>query len=313
MSTHLAAALCLLVIDIGAPSVSPGGAPVQADDIRDAVDAVARGWRSEELSSEELTLRLVALGAKAEPHVVELLVAARRATPGELPPPLPVAALAEALRSIGGEASLGALVEVLGAEAEEERLAAADALGGLGLAGGLVPLLDTLDDESDLVRAAAGAATLALAAEHPDFALVRALEVRWREYVRRDQLGLVLGRLGTDDARAVLCAKLVSAHEESAALAALGGLWLCAGPSDCEAVLDVLVSTSSLAVRRKTCLLLGKLGHGPAVRTLIDLLHEDDRGLVHDAHWALQRITGQLLRAEAALWESWWERSGESR
>ena len=38
-----------------------------------------------------------------------------------------------------------------------------------------------------------------------------------------------------------------------------------------------------------------------------------ERGMVHDAHWELTRITGQPLRPDVELWESWWERAGERR
>lgn len=311
MNALLGVALCILAPDVSAAVVRARGVPPQPDEVRISVEAAADAWRTNELPSDELTVRLVSLGASAEPYVLQLFVAARRASPGELPAPLPVAPLASALGSIGGEGSLWPLVDVLRSTSQEERAAAAHALGGLGSVRGLVPLLDTLDDESILVRAAARAATLALTEEHPELAVVDALARRWVSFVRRDQLGLALGEIGSDDARAVLRSKLGWLDDEDATLAALGGLWLCGVDDDGEAVLDVLLSTRSLAVRRKSCLLLGKLGYGPAVRVLIDLLEEEHRGLVNDAHWALMRITGQPLRAASALWESWWERTVE--
>lgn len=122
----------------------------------------------------------------------------------------------------------------------------------------------------------------------------------------RARLARILAALGGDEARDVLLDTL--ALDE---LAALQGLQRLGDPAVGEPVLDLLQRSFSSGVRKQAALCLGHLGHRPAVRDLIELLDSEDPGLAVNAHWSLQRITGQTFKRDLDVWLRWWELVGQ--
>jgi hypothetical protein len=106
----------------------------------------------------------------------------------------------------------------------------------------------------------------------------------------------------------------LNAADDEARIAALQGLYVLAKAEDGDRVAGLLGAANSAAVRKQACLVLGRLQDAHAARSLIDLLKEtDDDGLKSNAHWALQRITGETLKPDADVWELWWQRVGKAR
>jgi hypothetical protein len=90
----------------------------------------------------------------------------------------------------------------------------------------------------------------------------------------------------------------------------MDGLWDAAVAGDCDRLRSFLSPWRPDALRKKVVLLLGHLQDVEAVPELIELLKEEDRGLVANTAWSLREITGQQLDADPELWTDWWERGG---
>ena len=289
------------------PRFQPVGSSVD-DGVRDAIEADIAEWESgERPRPDDLVQRLTRHGQAAEEHLLSL-IAAREARQ------LPARPLAIALGRVGETSrTKSVLVELLGAAAGEDRSAAAAGLGELRELTTLPALIEALDDSVDEVRKASGDAVLALAQGEGRGPVLSALDRDFTKLELHDQAALVLGKLGGDRARSLLRGLVIRWTDEAGVLAGLSGLWLCAESTDADLVHPLLGSSYSLAVRRKACLVIGKIGYRDAVPELIELLGSDERGLVADAHWALKKITGQRLRASIDLWRIWWERMGPSQ
>jgi hypothetical protein len=105
--------------------------------------------------------------------------------------------------------------------------------------------------------------------------------------------------------------RALDAGDTAARIDALQELSRSPWPEDTELVLGLLLHANPDAVRKQACVFLGQVRSRRAVRPLIDALADGkDEGLRANAHWALQRITGQQLRRDAGLWEEWWDRCG---
>lgn len=215
-------------------------------------------------------------------------------------------ALAKIARSDDGRA---ALLPLLASPREPRRAGCAMALGELrdpDTFGLLIPLLD---DVAPGVRTAAVEAMLQICEHDPEFDVLAWHEFALRRVVRKDGLGVFLRRLGTPGARAMLREQIESSSDSDSLVAGLHGLWLCPTAEDAPTVLTALEQGDAV-VKRKACLVLGKMKATAGIRSLIDCLRDDHRGVVADAHWALCRITGLRLAADAGLWETWWQRVG---
>lgn len=282
-------------------------APTIDDDVRARVDRVIVEWRAQpERRDGELTSNLVAIGAPAEEYLVVLL---RRKGADELAAPI-----ATALGRTGVRLkSVDALVPLLDRRSERDRVAGVVALGALGFPTAAPALVAVLDDPERSVRVASVSAIRALLVESPKLDIVWELDEAIDAMQHKTQAATLLGHIGSDAARDVLRRIMHTRGDEVAVLAGLAGFWLSADESDAHEILDILHSSGSLAVRRKACLVLGKIAYRPATRDLIDLLHSEEKGLASDAHWALRSITGLQLTAVPALWESWWKRVGRLR
>lgn len=286
---------------VPAPTVDGDG------DVCAQVNRVIAEWHAQpERRNGELISNLVEIGAPAEEYLVVLL---RRRGADEL-----VAPIATALGRTGRRPeSVDALVPLLDRPSERDRVAGVVALGDLGFPVAAPALVVALDDPDRRVRVASVSAIRALLVESPKLAIVWDLDEAIDSMEHKTQAATLLGHIGSDAARDVLRRIMHTRGDEVAVLAGLAGFWLSAEESDGQEILDVMHSSGSLAVRRKACLVLGKIAYRPATRDLIDLLHSEEKGLGSDAHWALRSITGLQLTAIPALWESWWERVGRLR
>lgn len=271
--------------------------------VRARIEEALNDWqRRAEPSEERLVQRLVALGPEAVPHLCAWLEA-----PGDT---RLVGPIASALGRTGGREALGALCKLMSSPAAKHRERAATALGETTTPEALEPLFHALGDEQPRVQFAAIPAFLRLIASAAVPVPVGRLEKAVRESAHPDGYAVALARLEGEAAREALHELARDPFEERTALAALGGLWDAPRNGDAEVLHPLVLEARSPAVRKKAILLMGRLAYTPAVRDLIDLLHEDDPGEVKNAHWALVQITGNRIAADPELWESWWRRRG---
>ncbi|HEX6810572.1 MAG TPA: HEAT repeat domain-containing protein [Planctomycetota bacterium] len=111
---------------------------------------------------------------------------------------------------------------------------------------------------------------------------------------------------------ATLLAQLGAIDDETR-LAALEKLSAHGEPEGSEQVTMLLEGNNSDAIKKQACVFLGRVQHREAVRPLIDVLRDStDAGLRANAHWSLQRITGQKLHQDPELWNTWWTQAGQS-
>jgi HEAT repeat protein len=280
-------------------------APSGQDEMRRRVDQTIAEWRAHpKLSEVRLVQSLLELGPGAVPVLCGLVQAPEAE--------LPLGAIARTLARDGGEQALEALGRVLTTEEIERRETVATALGESRGPAALEPLLVALGDEHPRVALAAARSVAELVSGDVIEAPVAALEHRLRAGDSREGYAFALARLEGEEAREALYRLAEDAFDPRIALAALMGLWESPRPEDAVAVAPLVSEAGNLAVRKQACLLMGRLQHQAAVRDLIDALHEEDVGLVKNAHWALRQITGQRLGRDAELWETWWKGSGRS-
>lgn len=268
------------------------------------IDRAVAEWRALPTQDPKiLTKALVKIGAKGEPYLCKILNESE-----QLDLIIPVTdTLGQIATTIRSVQVIGA---VLDSKEDKHRVSSVNALGRQGTPEAVPYVLVALDDQAKVVRASAAVVLEDLSRKKPKLRMVRRLRKLQRNIKHPDQFALLLGRLGTKDTREMLRSYLNYGHSEEERLAALSGLWLGGKLEDGEQVLQLLNSQPTIPVRRKACLVLGNLGDKHAIRDLIDNLHDEDRGLVSDAHWALRKITGQRLPSNTDLWEAWWERVG---
>lgn len=275
------------------------------EELRGRVERTIAEWRAHPgLSQERLIQGLLALGPEVGPVLAELVD-----PPAET---LPLVPIARTLARAGGDPGRLALTRLASSETMTHRETAIAALGEMREPAALEPLLVLLGDAHPRVQLAAAQAVADLVAADVLAPPVDALAVHLRESQERDGYAFALARLESEEARETLHRLAEDAFDPTIALAALAGLWESPRESDGPLVVDLVRDADFLAVRKQACLLAGRLAYRPAVRALIDVLHEDDAGLVKNAHWALVKITAQTLAPDATLWEAWWERSGEA-
>lgn len=273
-----------------------------ADTARERIDALLDRWRGGQQTSEErLALELVAIGEEGVPYLCSLL--------GE-PKTIPVPAVAGALGRLGGPNALEALMDLSRSEDSRNREASILALAETASPAAMDRAVAALEDEHPRVRLAAGPAIARLAGDVEAEGIVETLLATMPGSQYKDGYALAIARLDLPGARDALYGLLGRWSEDQIVLAALAGLWSCPSTGDGEVVCRLLEENRSTAVLKKSCLLMGRIRYGPAARNLIDLLHEDDPGLVKDAHWALSQITGLRMGPDPELWETWWERVG---
>lgn len=278
--------------------------PAAAGIARETVSAVERVLAdADEDAGEERIRRLIAIGN--EDVLVDSL-------PDADAEDLPVVAMA--LAGVGSSSdAVDALIALL-ADAGSRPIGIA-ALGVMAerataCRSVVAKSVGALDDPAREVRVAAVTVLLDVCARRPELELFAWHESHFRGFVHHDQLAVLLGRLGTPEARRVLLSMVARWDDPAIVLDGLRGMWLGGQPEDAAAVLETLRHVD-VAVRRKACLVLGRLRARAALRPLIDLLDQPHAGLRADAHWALCRITGMKLAADPALWESWWQRGGK--
>lgn len=285
--------------------VAPGtGAGQGTGEVGARVEAIVSEWVASPSDPAGLAPRLAALGPEAEPHLCGLLMVKR--------PGLPLEPVVTALGEVGSASAVDCLAGLLQSDSVPMRISTLQALGEIGVPAALPMLVPVLGDPVRGVRAAAGSAILGISEQNPSLDVIDQLDAARPSIVPKDHLGLTLGHLGTPGARRVLREMLSAWYDQQEVMAALSGLWVCGGEEDGEAVFELFSESVDLQVRRKACLVLGRLKARVAVRGLIDCLHSDHRGLALDAHWSLLQITGLSLDPDPVLWEIWWERAGRS-
>jgi len=67
------------------------------------------------------------------------------------------------------------------------------------------------------------------------------------------------------------------------------------------------LASTKVARRREACVALGRLEEPEATADLILLLDDDDPGVAHNAHWALERISAKRLAADRLRWQRWFD------
>ncbi|MBN2489672.1 MAG: HEAT repeat domain-containing protein [Planctomycetes bacterium] len=267
--------------------------------VRARIDALITNWRTTEGTTDDaVATGLAALGLEAVPYLCQVL--------DETRDDVPTVAILRALGTAKDPHAAGTLERVLDRPSVAERAAAVAALSRVATRNCLRGLLRALDDPSSEVWVPASVGLLTLAREDPGLNMEGSLAAHMAAAKERSRVALVLGRLHGPSARAVLLELLAEPGFE---MAVLRGLWFAALPEDGNLVVQLLGSGST-AERKEVCLLLGKIGYKPAARGLIDLLHDCDRGLAANAHWALGKITNLSLAADPELWEAWWTRAG---
>jgi HEAT repeat protein len=262
------------------------------------VDALIKQWR-EDPSCEPLRLAMefVALGKVVTPRLCNLLDSSEEQ--------LPRVEMTMALGRLGDDRAVGSLAKLFARTDVDVRLAAVEALDRLDFRECLPVLVAALDDEDGRVAKRAESA-LQIWPDKPG--VLDAVKQRLPAAAEKSRLAQVLATTGTDECHALLLDMLAS-DDGFCVVAALQGLQSAPKEGDAKRVVELLSSTRTSAVKREACSLLGKLRYRPAAADLIELLTQEDPGLVASAHWALKQITGQQLKPDVALWREWWNRS----
>lgn len=283
-------------------AVAGAGDGDSAEQVAAAVDHALQQWRDEaEPQPEALAARLIELGPKAAPHVAEIL--AREDAPEDIHvPPL---ALALALGHAGDKASVDALRGLAASHDEEREAAALRGLAEVHSGENVALLVLGLESESSQVSQAAFDALSTWIERNPVLAWDSKLDRRLSESKQLSCAARLLGKLDTPAARAVL-RKMVTSPGSTLPLAALDGYFDGGDFRERDILRELLRPTADPDVRRKACLVLGRLEDADSIPDLIDALSDEDAGFVSNARWALEEITGEHLAADPALWSEWW-------
>jgi HEAT repeat protein len=227
-------------------------------------------------------------------------------------------AAAEALGKTGDSRAVVPLAEALaGPDSNSyEREAATLALGELGTAGAVEPLITALRDEiREVRRAAAVALGEVVGSEVVDSAatesLIAALEdpdAGVREVATED-----LGKMGDGAVEPLMVAVIApSSLVRAAAAKALARVLVSISPPAVEALsgrVDLLVvclDSRDAALRKSAARLLGKIGNARAIEALVGALTSDSPGMVEAAADALEglRWRPEMTASGAAYWAS---------
>lgn len=220
-------------------------------------------------------------------------------------PMTPVKELVEAL----GHQEHPAVLPMLKAVAEngsmDERAALVTPLESLKTPEAVGLLYALIGDGSATVWQPATEAVVRLAkAGSPQEATERIIELMAKA-PEKSSYAIALGRIGEADGRRALL-EMARDDDESNIRAALQGLAVYADPEDGEIGRRLLVAPSD-SLKKAACAFLGQIKSEAAVPDLIDLLSHADSAVVRDAHWALQKITGQRFGVDVSLWTRWLE------
>jgi HEAT repeat protein len=288
--------LALLIAHL--PAQTP---PDVAAQLHRRVDALIQAWRQRERAEpQKLATDFVVLGADASPYLRELL--------DDKDDDLPRESMAIALGRLRDVDAVEPLARLLARRETGVRFAAVEALDRLTLPACL-PVLAAAADDADVEVAGRACSALVEWTDKPH--MVQAVTSRLPVAKAKGRLAQVLAGSGSDEGHAALLGLLEG--DEELVLVALQGLRTMTAQQDAPRVADLLRHSTSIAVKREACYLLGKTRHQPAIGDLVELLSQDNAGLAGSAHWALKEITGQRLKPDAALWREWWSRSGKDR
>lgn len=283
------------------PAVKPNFSAIP-ENARHAIDEVIHGWLAAGTGqrgdlAEKLEPLLSPDGLR---YLCALLEEKPRRVPGE-----PLAAV------IGAKAdpsTVPSLIRALQFGPQLERRAILQALARIGTPEVVPPILAALEDGATAVSKSASEALVELNTKMPEARIPDSLISRIDATKAKIPYAVALGNIGGDDPYRTLI-RLARSSDNDECLAGLVGLMKQFRPEDADLIMPLLQSNSPM-IRKQTCVLLGRAKYKPAVKSLIDLLSDEDTALVTDAHSALQSITGQTLARDINLWKSWWEVAG---
>jgi HEAT repeat protein len=213
-------------------------------------------------------------------HVVRLAAALTLALHGDRLTDEPELLMARLRSSHEGDMALEVLTAALQDEADDVRQAASEALGRLGDARAVEPLVARLGDKHEKhgVRKAAGEALGRLGDAHAVEPLIAHLQDEWYDAERTAAI-TALGQIGDARAVAPLMARLREKREglyiHQAAITALGQI------GDARAVEPLIAILTDNNLRRHAVEALGQIGDARAVKPLWDIqyyqLEEDEK------------------------------------
>lgn len=281
-----------------APSDLAAGVPHET---RTQMDGVIHAWIAAGQRGD-LSQQLEPLSAEGMRYLCALL--------DEKPRRVPAAPLCAVLARRGDAFSIPSIARVLIGSPLDDREAASAALADMGLLEAAPYLLQTLEDPSNTVWRAASRGVIALHKKFPQERLVDAVIAGMEKAKIKLPHALTLGAMEGDDSYRALTYLLRG--DERDQIAGLQGISRRLAPQDGQLVMPMLFSSSRM-VRQQACGVLGKSKYKAAVSDLIEMMREEDVGIVGDAHRALQEITGQSLARSYDLWRSWWEAGGKDQ
>lgn len=280
-----------------APLPSPSGV---SELLRANADALVAAWERGQSSDRQLARQFEELGVEITPYL-SLLLEQRTMS-------VPAGAISVALGRLGDPRAIPGLSVALGkGDQADDRKHALESLIKFGTAETYKPILEALNDpSSDVWKAAKDHLVEKFRkGELPD--LPDTLSNRMGNAENKLSYALALGGLDSPTAHKELL-YLLSTGDEFGRRAAVQGLSVRPSVDDGLAITRLL-STRDTMVQREACLFLGKCKFAGAVPDLIELMGEENPGLVSNVHWALREITGERLASDQKLWKTWFEGS----
>lgn len=277
------------------------------------VGELLAAWKGAPTDEGKLEDDLVALGADAAPELARLVKERAAQTDAsdtaDTSDAAPIAPLARALARVAGAASVASLEPLSRSVRAADRAAAVSALAAVPTKESLDLVTAALNGDSLEAAEAAVEALPKLMTADPDQVSQGRLLAVLHDARRPDLAARVLGHLHTPEAHEQLL-EMLKSNDVTVQSAAFDGLWYAATADDIETVRPFLAPARDRELRKRACLLLGRLHDREVVAEMIDLLADSDEGLATNAHWALREITMMRLGAERELWSAWWGGGG---
>lgn len=216
---------------------------------------------------------------------------------------------------------VGQLVTIAdGTPSDEIRREVVSELGSKGGLDAVVPLLN-LAERNWEARRLSWAAVIRILERHDDtgsYSRVASM-LPALSHEGRARLLSCVADAGSENGRRLLAGTLGS--DPSLDPVVISGLERMPGVADdSEAVagLRTLLRSDRPDLRRDAARALGRIGDIDSLRTLAELLGEDDAVVKKEAHWALKNISGLEFPPDSARWKLWveeelrfWEEDGE--
>ncbi len=219
----------------------------------------------------------------------------------------PRAFLVIAAGRIDNPKALSPLTRILRSAPGIYAVSAVAALEALGNADAIPPLIASLDSPENNVAELARKAIQALASSHPDYGIESALDegLSGSGPHRKAHIANLISALHLKKAFHLL-ARILEDGTDWVQIAAIKSMQQVGNGRAVPYLLPYVENPEDLR-GRTAVLALGTLKAWEAVPFLVEALKSQEAGLVTDAHWALQKITGSSLGPDPELWAQWWE------